>query len=207
MSTICLLNRVAAVHDEQENLQDFNHHPNIISHVNEWTPVTQQYIQQNPKTFYIPTITPPTKTSDFISIDPSLSPEVEQSLATLSNSISSSKDTYHNDPISIAGIAVPFISPHSIEVSLVIPTQNKTNSLIQGYNGLSSWKISGILRVKNRSKDEVLVKEGFVRLDVLDGGRYKTLMGNSGNDKSQMFAYENVWRNEIVECIGDGFRL
>ncbi|KAJ3306407.1 hypothetical protein HDU76_004829 [Blyttiomyces sp. JEL0837] len=131
---------------------------------------------------------------------------MEQSLTLLSNSISSSINTYYQDPISISGI-LPFISPNAIEVSLAIPSSNKSGGLIEGYNGLSSWKISAILRVKNRSKEEVIVKRGFVGLDVLDGGRYKTLIGDSGFDTSQMYSFENVLRREVVECIADGFRL
>ncbi|KAJ3320833.1 hypothetical protein HDU76_000221 [Blyttiomyces sp. JEL0837] len=73
--------------------------------------------------------------------------------------------------IQVGGIIAPKITPNNIEVTFAV--EPGYTSLIQGYNGLGSWKVAGILRVKNRSGKPLVFDHIGVELDVSMGGRFE----------------------------------
>ncbi|KAJ3332448.1 hypothetical protein HDU76_000211 [Blyttiomyces sp. JEL0837] len=126
-----------------------------------------------------------------------ISQELQEEFDTISNDFLSPSyeevQGYKNpiDITDVSGFASKYISPppHNIEISFL--TSKNSRSLVHGYNGLTTWTICGILRIKNHGKEEVLFKSVEVKLDATDGGRYKTLL-DTGDGTGKMCDYGNV---------------
>ncbi|KAJ3298089.1 hypothetical protein HDU76_006489 [Blyttiomyces sp. JEL0837] len=96
-------------------------------------------------------------------VPPNLNPPVVNTLKSTSSSATQ-----------VGGIIHPFVSPDQVELTFAVAPGY--TSLVQGVNGLGPWKIAGILRVKNRSKNALSVDGIRVSLDVTAGRKVQDKM-------------------------------